>query len=115
MGRTIWAARRQHPAAIRGREDRQAAFEAVATSRWPNGEHGVAHGQVDFQACSFIRLRSPREFTASDGEMSRRSGSAAEADNHSDISPFDSLRSLTAGRCRLNELRMIEKSLSQIR
>jgi len=25
---------------------------------------------------------------ASDGEMSRRSGDAAEADNHSDISPF---------------------------
>jgi len=27
------------------------------------------------------------EFSASSGEMSRRSGFAAEADNHSDISP----------------------------
>ena len=27
------------------------------------------------------------EFVASSGEMSRRSGFAAEADNHSDISP----------------------------
>src|SRR6476620_4518055 len=39
-------------------------------------------------------------FSASDGDMSRRSGVPAEADNHSDISPFDSLRSLTAGRRR---------------
>ena len=27
--------------------------------------------------------------------------------NHSDISPFDSLRSLTAGRSRINELRAV--------
>jgi hypothetical protein len=38
------------------------------------------------------------EGSASYGEMSRRSGEAAEEDNYSDISPFDSLRSLTAGR-----------------
>ena len=42
---------------------------------------------IAFQACSFIRLRS-RAFIASYGEMSRRSGEAAKADNHSDISPF---------------------------
>src|SRR5262245_47395458 len=35
--------------------------------------------------------------------------------NHSDISPFDSRRSLTAGRVRFNELRTVETSLSQIR
>ena len=51
---------------------------------------------IDFQACSFIRLRSRREFIASYGEMSRRSGSAAKADNHSDISPF-----------RINHLRAV--------
>jgi hypothetical protein len=39
--------------------------------------------------------------------MSRRSGAAAEEDNHSDISPFDSLRSLTAGRFRINGLRAV--------
>ena len=38
------------------------------------------------------------EFTASFGELSRRSGSAAEADNHSDISP--SLESTTCERLR---------------
>ena len=50
-----------------------------------------------FQACSFIRLRS-RAFIASYGEMSRRSGEAAKADNHSDISPFriNNLQSQTA-------------------
>ena len=65
------------------------------------------------------------EFSASYGVMSRRSGclsavarsaevDAAKADNHSDFSPFDSLRSLRAGRLRFNELRTVEKSLSQI-
>ena len=44
-------------------------------------------GEFDFQACSFIRLRSRFEISASYGEMSRRSGEAAEADNHSAISP----------------------------
>jgi len=43
--------------------------------------------EIAFQACSFIRLRS-RLRSASYGEMSRRSGEAAEEDNHSDISPF---------------------------
>jgi hypothetical protein len=37
------------------------------------------------------------EFSASYGEMSRRSGEAAKADNHSDISPLDSRCSLRAG------------------
>jgi hypothetical protein len=49
------------------------------------GESGIrTHGRVSpthaFQACSF---------------------------NHSDISPFDSLRSLTAGRFRVNDLRAV--------
>ena len=35
-----------------------------------------------------------REFIASYGEMSRRSGSAAKADNHSDISPLLTLGAL---------------------
>ena len=43
------------------------------------------------------------EFSASYGEMSRRSGFAAKADNHSDISPFDSLRSLRASRAEWNQ------------
>ena len=49
-----------------------------------------------FQACSFIRLRSRSEFSASYGEMSRRSGFAAKADNHSEICPLKitDLRSL---------------------
>jgi len=38
-----------------------------------------------------------REFSASYGEMSRRSGVAAKEDNHSDISPF-----------RINRLRAVE-------
>jgi hypothetical protein len=42
-----------------------------------------------FQACSFIRLLSHFGFSASYGTMSRRSGFAAKADNHSDISPFE--------------------------
>ena len=41
-----------------------------------------------FQACALIRLRSRFEISASYGEMSRRSGEAAEADSHSAISPF---------------------------
>ena len=41
---------------------------------------------ISCQACCFIRLRSRVEISASYGEMSRRSGEAAEADNHSDIS-----------------------------
>jgi hypothetical protein len=43
---------------------------------------------VAFQACSFIRPPLASEFSASYGEMSRRSGFAAKADNHSDISPL---------------------------
>jgi hypothetical protein len=50
--------------------------------------------RIALQACSFIRLRS-RLNRASYGEMSRRSDAAAEADNHSDISP---LRIKTSGR-----------------
>jgi hypothetical protein len=42
--------------------------------------------RIAFEACSFIRLRSRSEFSASYGEMSRRSGVAAEADNHSALS-----------------------------
>lgn len=47
----------------------------------------MSEARIAFQACSFIRLRSRSEIGASYGEMSRRSGSAAKADNHSDISP----------------------------
>ena len=47
----------------------------------------VGLAKTAFQACSFIRLRSRLSPNASYGEMSRRSGYAAEADNHSDISP----------------------------
>jgi hypothetical protein len=35
------------------------------------------------------------DFSASYGEMSRRRGFAAKADNHSDISPFDRSTRLT--------------------
>jgi hypothetical protein len=50
--------------------------------------HSVQLAGVVFQACSFIRLRSRFGFSASYGAMSRRSGFAAKADNHSAISPF---------------------------
>jgi hypothetical protein len=43
-----------------------------------------------------------RELGASYGEMSRRSGVAAEEDNHSDISPF-----------RINDLRAVLNSVAQ--
>jgi len=44
------------------------------------------------ERCSFIRLRSRLNFNASYGERSRRSGSAVEADNHSDISDISPFR-----------------------
>jgi hypothetical protein len=51
--------------------------------------HSVSVAGRVFQACSFIRLLSRFGFSASYGTMSRRSGFAAKADNHSDISPFE--------------------------
>jgi hypothetical protein len=61
----------------------------------------VTLARIAFQACSFIRLRSRIEFTASYGEMSRHSGEAAEAANHSDISPFrlNNLQALLGSLC----------------
>jgi hypothetical protein len=52
---------------------------------------------IVFQACSFIRLRS-HSSPESYGAMSRRSGFAAKADNHSDISPFKWSEQFTGGR-----------------
>jgi len=49
------------------------------------------------EACSFIRLRSRPDFSATYGEMSPRSGCAAKADNHADISPVR-LKSLSLTR-----------------
>jgi hypothetical protein len=65
----------------------------------------VSLARFAFQACSFIRLRSRMSSRASYGEMSRRSGSAAKADNrsgHLSVLRISSLRA--ADNRRLHEL-----------
>ena len=76
----------------------------VAESRWWELRYCVSVCVSTRERNQFpsVRLHPPslaREFIASYGEMSRRSGSAAEADNHSDISP--SLKSITCERSPL--------------
>ena len=54
-------------------------------------DHSVCVGGVGPLRFPSVLLHPPplaREFSASYGEMSRRSGFAAKADNHSDISPL---------------------------